>query len=75
VLRDAERTVSRQDSWRVHLDAYKGLDWLFFDPSEEYLVEKLNDPLLSSVKKGYVRAILYDKFSWRYVDGVITPPQ
>lgn len=75
VLRDAERTVSKQDSWRVHFDAYHGLSFLFDDASESYLAEKLDDPLLSPVMKGSVRAILYDKFGWRYVNGVITPPQ
>lgn len=75
VLRDTERTVSEQNSWRVRLDAYEGLSWLFHDATESYLAEKLNDPLLSPVMKGSVRATLYDKFGWRYVNGVITPPQ
>ena len=75
VLRDTERTVSEQDSWRVYFDAYQGLSSLFDDTSESDLAEKLNDPLLSPVMKGSVRATLYDKFGWRYVNGVITPPQ
>ena len=75
VLRDAERSVSEQASWRVNLDAYKGLSWLFHNASESYLAEKLNDPLLSPIMKGSVRATLYDKFGWRYVNSVITPPQ
>ena len=75
VLRDAERTVSKQDSWRVHIDASKSLSWFLDDTSESYLAEKLNDPLLSPVMKGSVRATLYDKFGWRYVNGIITPPQ
>lgn len=75
VLRDTQRTVSMEDSWRVQLDARKGLRWLFSDASEGFLAEKLDDPLLSPVMKGNLRARLYDKFGWRYVDGDITPPQ
>lgn len=75
VLRDAHRTVSKEDSWRVRLDAYNGLSWLFDDATESYLAEKMNDPLLSPIMQGSVRATLYDKFGWRYVNGVITPPQ
>ena len=74
VLRDAERTVSARDSWRVHFDASGALAWIFGDASESDLAEKLNDPLLSPVMRGSVRATLYDKFGWRYVNGVITPP-
>ncbi len=75
MLRDAERTVSKQNSWRVHIDASKSLSWFLNDLSESDLAEKLDDPLLSPVMKGSVRATLYDKFQWRYVNGVITPPQ
>ena len=75
VLRDAERTVSKQASWRVRLDAYSALSWFLDDLSESDLAEKLDDPLLSPVMKGSVRATLYDKFRWRYINGVITPPQ
>ena len=74
VLRDAERTISREDSWRVHLDAYKGLSWLFGDASANDLADKLEDPLLSDALKGGIRATLYSKYEWRYVNGIITPP-
>lgn len=66
VLRDAERTVSRNDSWRVQLDASKGLSWLFGDASESYLAEKLNDPLLSPTMKNSIGNRLRHHFGWTY---------
>ena len=66
VLRDTERTVSEQDSWRVRLDAYEGLSWLFHDASESYLAEKLNDPLLSPIMRNSVGNRLWDRFGWTY---------
>ncbi len=66
VLRDAERTVTVQDSWRVHFDASGGLSWLFGDTSESYLAEKLDDPLLSTVMKNDVGNRLWDKFGWTF---------
>lgn len=66
VLRDAERTVSRQDSWRVYLDASYALSWLFDDASESYLTEKLNDPLLSPTMRHSVGNRLWEKFGWTY---------
>ena len=66
VLRDTERSVSMQDSWRVHSDAYKGLSWLFHDASESYLAEKLNDPLLSPIMRNSVGNRLWDRFGWTY---------
>jgi hypothetical protein len=79
VLRDAERTVSRQDSWRVSIDASYALSWLFDDASEAYLAEKLNDPLLSPVMRHSVGNRLWDKFGWTYtvIDNTVQwhPPQ
>lgn len=66
VLRDAQRTVSKQDSWRVRLDASKGLSWLFSDASESYLAEKLNDPLLSPIMRNSVGNWLSHRFRWTY---------
>ena len=66
VLRDAERSVSEQASWRVNLDAYKGLSWLFHDASESDLAEKLNDPLLSPIMRNSVGNRLWDQFGWTY---------
>ena len=75
VLRDTERTITQQQSWRVHLDAYRGLFWIMNDVGENGLVAMLNDPLLSPAMKRFVRSILYDKFGWRYVNGILSPPQ
>ena len=66
VLRDSERTVSKQDSWRVHIDAYKGLSWFLDAASESYLAEKLNDPLLSPIMRNSVGNRLWDRFGWTY---------
>ncbi len=79
VLRDTERTVSEQDSWRVRLDAYEGLSRLFHDASESYLAEKLDDSLLSPIMKNSVGNRLRHRFGWTYnytnnVE-VWTPPQ
>ncbi len=72
VLRDAERTVSRSESWRVQLDASKGLSWLFGAAAEEPLAEKLNDPLLSDIMRNSVGNRLRHRFGWTYsyTDGV-----
>jgi len=79
VLRDAERTVSMQNSWRVHLDAYQGLSWLFDDASESYLAEKLNDPLLSPIMKNSIGNRLRHRFGWTFtvIDDTVHwhPPQ
>ena len=79
VLRDAERTVSKQDSWRVHFDAYEGLSWFLDAASESYLAEKLNDPLLSPIMRNSVGNRLRHRYGWTYnytnnVE-VWTPPQ
>ncbi len=79
VLRDAERSVSEQDSWRVNFDAYHGLSSLFDDASESYLAEKLNDPLLSPVMRNSVGNRLGDRHGWTYSYtnnvNVWSPPQ
>lgn len=79
LLRDAERTVSKEDSWRVKFDAHRGLSWLFNEEPESDLAEKLNDPLLSITKKNTLGNTLMDRFGWTYsytnnVE-VWTPPQ
>ncbi len=79
VMRDAESTVSKQDSWRVHLDASKGLSWFLDDLTESELAEKLNDPLLTPATKNYVGNRLGDRYGWTYSYtnnvNVWTPPQ
>jgi hypothetical protein len=75
VLRDTERTVSDQASWRVNFDSGKGLSWIIRGADENGLVAMLNDPLLSPPMKGVVRTTLYNNHGWRYVNGVLTPPQ
>ncbi len=72
VLRDAERTVSTQDSWRVLYDAHRALSWLLDDAPEDYLVQKLNDPLLRDVLRNSVGNRLRHRFGWTYsyTDGV-----
>lgn len=79
VLRDAERTVAEQNSWRVNFDAYHGLSFLLDDAPESYLAEKLNDPLLSPIMKNSVGNRLRHRYGWTYnytnnVE-VWTPPQ
>lgn len=75
VLRDTERTVPDQASWRVNFDSGKTLSWIIRGADENGLVAMLNDPLLSPPMKGVVRTTLYNNHGWRYVNGVLTPPQ
>lgn len=79
VLRDTERMVSEQDSWRVRLDAYSALSWFLDDLSESDLAEKLDDPLLSPIMKNSVGNRLGRHYGWLYSYtnnvNVWTPPQ
>ncbi len=79
VLRDVQRTIAKQDSWRVQLDSRNGLSWLFDEASENYLTDKLNDPLLSPIMKNSVGNWLSRRFGWIYSYTnnieVWTPPQ
>lgn len=79
VLRDTERTVPEQESWRVNFDADKGLSWVLRSADENGLVEMLNDPLLSPIMRNSVGNWLSHRFRWTYdytnnVE-VWTPPQ
>ena len=66
VLRDTERTVSEEESWRVNFDSDKGLSWLFVNASESDLAEKLNDPLLSPIMRNSVGNRLGNHYGWTY---------
>jgi len=66
VLRDTERTVSEQESWRVNFDSGKGLSWILRGTDENGLVEMLNDPLLSPSMRHIVGNRLWREFAWTY---------
>ncbi len=79
VLRDADRTVSYEDSWRVNLDASRELSWIYALESEDRLAEILNDPLLSPPERNHLGNVMNWRFNWKYIytNGVETwtPPE
>jgi len=72
VLRNADREITNETSWRVRLDAYEALTYLFDTSTESFLTQKLKDPQLRPIMRNSIGNTLMDKFEWqvKVIDGV-----
>jgi len=72
ILRDADREITRETSWRIKLDALSGLAHLFETGTEALLSEKIHDQLLRPTMRNYIGNTLMNRFDWqvKVIDGV-----
>jgi len=66
VLRDAERDISMEDSWRMMLDTKSALSVLLATAPEALLAQKIADPLISPTLYNDIGNYLFDRFDWTF---------
>jgi len=72
VLRDIEREIPVEVSWRVRHDNRAAFRHLLEEKPENFLTSKFNDPLISPLMKHSIGNMLMDRFDWqvKVIDGV-----